>query len=74
MKPYRKWIVIGLLALLVLAGPFGIISVAAQSDEEIQQAVIQVVAASPEFAEWLAGYPNYQGNAWQDEAGDYWAV
>lgn len=74
MKLYRKWIVIGLLALLVLAGPLGIISVVAQSDEEIQQAVIQVVAASPEFAEWLAGYPNYQGNAWQDEAGDYWAV
>jgi hypothetical protein len=74
MNIYRKGIAVVLLALLALAGPLGIVSVAAQSYEEIQQTVIQVVAASPEFAEWLAGYPNFQGNAWQEEEGDYWAV
>lgn len=69
MKPYRKWITAALLALIALAGPLSLGTAAAQSYEEIQAALVQIVAASPEFAEWLAGYPNYWGQGWPHEEG-----
>jgi hypothetical protein len=61
--------------LLSLTMSLGIGVTYAQSDEETEQALIQIVADSDTFADWLAGYPDWVGHAYKnDDGSNNWYV
>jgi hypothetical protein len=72
MHRLKHFWLLGLIALLTLTG---VSSMYAQDDEEARkQALVQIVASTPEFSEWLDGYANWQGAAYPPEDGTVWYV
>ena len=63
-----------LLALLLLTMVFASFAVYAQDDEELKQHLIEVVAQSDIFADWLTGYPDYIANASGPDDNGIWYV
>lgn len=59
-----------LLAILLLASVFS----AGAQDDPVAKALVDVVAGTPEFSEWLAGYPGWVGNAYGPDNNNVWYV
>lgn len=62
------------LLLTLLVAAFMPAAVYAQSEEEMQQALTQIVASSDTFAEWLEGFPNWHSNVYQSDTEGVWVV
>lgn len=64
-----------MLLMLMLLVNLGAGIVQAQSEEETEQALIQIVVASDTFVDWLAGYPDWIGHAYKgDDGANNWYV
>ncbi len=69
MKRYQS--VLMVLATLVLLAGAALPTWAQESNEDD---LVNLVAASEEFTDWLTGYPGWQGAAYYDGDGDTWYV
>jgi len=67
---FRKSCLIALWALCLLLS----ISVVMSAQDETEQALIQIIAESDEFADWLAQYEGWKGYAYPPEDGTVWYV
>lgn len=66
----KRLLIIPLLAALLLAfSPAW-----AQSEEEVRDALIAIVASQPPFREWLANYPNWIGQGNDDDGDGVWHI
>ncbi len=73
MTSLKRLLSIALLLSLMVS--LGIRSTYAQSDEETEQALIQIVAATDTFVDWLANYPDWIGHAYKsDDGSNNWYV
>jgi hypothetical protein len=68
MMNRSKWITI-LLTVFILTMSLGTLPVYAQSQEETEQAVIQIIADSEMFADWLAQFPGWVGHGYPADDG-----
>lgn len=70
MRTMRALWIIVLLSIVFTGVLF---SVQAQDEEATEDNLVELVALSPEFADWLANYPDWIGQGWQSD-GDYWYI
>jgi hypothetical protein len=66
LKKYRLILIFTLLCALMITP--------VRAQDETEQALIQLVAESEEFADWLAQYEGWQGHAYPPEDGTVWYV
>ncbi|MBZ0283863.1 MAG: hypothetical protein K8L97_24205 [Anaerolineae bacterium] len=71
---YQKSVVPFALLLALLFASFAPLAVYAQSEEETQQALTQLVASSETFTDWLAEYPNWKSNVYPSDTEGVWVV
>jgi len=71
---YQKSLVPFAFLLALLFASFVPIAVYAQLEEETQQALIQIVASSETFADWLVQYPNWKSNVYPSDTEGVWVV
>lgn len=69
----RKFLAYGLLTLSLLWGGVMFTPVSAQTEEETQDALVQIVASSDTFADWLAQY-DWRPNVYQSDTEGVWVV
>lgn len=62
------------LALLLLISTLASVAVRAQDDEALKQHLIEVVAGSEMFTDWLTTYPDYIANASGPDDNNVWYV
>jgi hypothetical protein len=64
-----------LMLVLLVNLSTGVIQAQSESEGETEQALIQIVAASDTFVDWLAGYPDWIGHAYKgDDGSNTWYV
>lgn len=62
------------VSIMLIAALFSSVMVRAQDEDPVRQALIDVVAGSEKFADWLVNYPNYQVNTWGPDEENVWGV